>query len=140
MSLFDEALAKAAEESIPSLDVDVELGGKHVPLHIYRIAGEKWAEITALCPARLGSAIDRRYGYNFQAAARIAAPLSIRVVDDGEEIEYDDAKWTAFFAALPGHGIKLIHSAIWQLNEYDPEVRVAEAKKGLTGGSEQKPN
>ena len=138
MSLLDEALASAAEQPVPSMDVDVELGGKHLPIRLYAIDGERWAEITAMSPARLGSAIDRRYGYNFQAASRIAAPLSGRILEGDDEREYDDAKWGELFKALPGHAIKLIHSAIWQLNEYDPEVRVVNAKKGLTGGSEQK--
>lgn len=138
MSLLDDVLAAAAEEVTPSLDVDVELAGKYLPLRFYRISGERWAEITALCPARLGSAIDRRYGYNFQAAARIAAPLSGRVLDGEDEVDYDDAKWGELFKALSGHSIKAIHSAVWQLNEYDPEVRVVNAKKDWTGGSGQK--
>lgn len=140
MSLLDEALEAAAEEVVPHLDVDVELGGKHVPLRFYRIDGERWAEITAMSPARLGSAIDRRYGYNFQAASRIAAPISGRVLDGDDEVEYEDAKWGELFKKLAGHNIKLIHSAIWQLNEYDPEVRVVEAKKASKGGSGQKPS
>ena len=140
MALLDDALSAAAEEATPFLDVDTSLAGRHLPLRFYRIDGERWAEITALCPARLSSAIDRRYGYNFQAAARLAAPLSGRVLEGDEEISYDDDKWDELFKKLAGHNIKLIHSAIWQLNEYDPEVAVVEAKKGSAADSERKPD
>lgn len=139
MSLLDDLLESAAEIPNPFLDVDVELGGKLLPLRFYRIDGGKWAEITALCPARLGSAIDRRYGYNFQAASQMAAPVSGRVLDGEDEIEYDDEKWGEVIKALAGAHVKSIHSAIWQLNEYDPQVAVVEAKKARTTGSEPKP-
>lgn len=139
MSLLDDVLKSAAETPVPFLDVDVEAGGKLLPLRFYRIDGVKWAEITALCPARLGSAIDRRYGYNFQAASQMAAPVSGRVLDGDGEVEYDDEKWREVMKALAGAHVKSIHSAIWQLNEYDPQVAVVEAKKALMTGSEPKP-
>ena len=140
MTLLDDALSAAAEIATPSLDVDVELGGKHLPLRFYQIDGEKWSEITALCPVRLASAIDKRYGYNFQAAARLAAPLSGRILDGTNEIEYDDDKWAELFKRLPGAVIRQIHSAIWQVNEYDPQIRVTEAKKDSAGDSAQTPS
>jgi len=139
MSLLDDAFEAAADEVTPHIDVDVSLGGKHIPLRFYRLDGEKWAEITSMAPMRLGSVIDRRYGYNFQAASRLAAPESGRVIEDDVEVTYDDAKWDQLFKKLAGHSVKLIHSAIWQLNEYDPEVAVADAKKGSAGGSQPKP-
>ena len=140
MSLLDEALASAAEEPTPFKDVSTELGGKHLPFRFYALDGEKWSEIIAFCPARLGSAIDRRYGYNFQQAARMAAPLCGRLVDQGAEIPITDDQWDDLFKRLKGHSIKLIHSAIWELNEYDPEVRVATAKKDSAADSPQKPS
>lgn len=139
MSLLDDVLKAAAETPVPFLDVDVEAGGRLLPLRFYRIDGGKWAEITALCPARLGSAIDRRYGYNFQAASQMAAPVSGRVLDGDDEVEYDDEKWREIINALAGAHVKSIHSAIWQLNEYDPQVAVVDAKKALTTDSEPKP-
>lgn len=140
MSLLDEALASNAEEATPFKDVDTELGGKHLPFRFYALDGEKWSEIVAFCPARLGSAIDRRYGYNFQAAARLAAPLCGRLIDQGAEIEVTDEQWTELFKKFKGHNVKLIHSAIWELNEYDPEVRVVNAKKGSAAVSPPKPS
>jgi hypothetical protein len=138
MSLLDEALSAAAEEAVPSIDVDVELAGKHLPLRFYRIDGEKWAELTAMSPVRLSSPIDRKYGYNFQAVARLAAPLSGRVLDGGEELQYDDDKWDALFKRLSGHAIRLIHSNIWDVNEYAPQLRIAEAKKDSAASSAPK--
>jgi hypothetical protein len=138
MSLLDEALSAAAEEAVPSIDVDVELGGKHLPLRFYRIDGEKWAELTAMSPVRLSSPIDKKYGYNFQAVARLAAPLSGRVLDGGEELQYDDDKWGELFKRLSGHAIRLIHSHIWEVNEYAPQLRIVAAKKDSAASSAPK--
>lgn len=141
MSLLEDALA--AHESTPPatpIDVDVELGGKLLPFRFYPLSGEDWAEITALCPIRLGSEIDMKYGYNFNAACRLSAPKSGRLVDGDEEQSLDDAQWAGLFSKLPGHAVKLIHSAIWELNEYAPEVRVAHAKKGSARASSPKPS
>ena len=147
MSLLDEALASAAEEVTPYVDVDVELGGKILPLRFYREDGMKWAEITAYCPPRLRSPLDKNYGYNYQAAARLAAPstgrlLEVDTVDNAEEQtpgeQLPDEKWDELFAALTGKHVEMICSAVWQVNAYDAQERLAAAKKALARDSKRK--
>ena len=140
MSLLEEALAAAAEESTPNVDVDVELAGKLLPLRFYRLDGERWAEICAFCPARPGSPIDEAYGYNFQDAARRAAVHSGRLIEDDAEVTLAATDWAALYKALSGHHLNTLDSAIWQLNEHDPQTRVVAAKKGSAAVSPPKPS
>jgi hypothetical protein len=139
MSLLDDLLESAAEAPTPSKELDVEIGGQILSLKFYQIDGRRWAEITAMCPTRLGSVIDRSYGYNFQAASQMAAPLSGRVVVGDEELQLDNTKWDQLFTKLAGTHVRGIHSLIWELNEYDPQQAVAKAKKALMSDSEPKP-
>jgi len=139
MSLLDQAFSAAAEEVVPFLDEHVVVAGVDLPLRAYRIEGEMWAQITAMCAPRVNVNLDVRYGYNFQAAARLAAPLSIRVIEDGKETEYDEEQWDRLFKVLSGRHIKTIHSAIWQLNEYDPEQEAKAAAKKYQAALEPKP-
>jgi len=138
MSLLDELLVSAEEETIPSTTVDVSLAGKLITLRFEQLGGVQWAEITAKSPARAESPIDRRYGYNFQAAALKAAPLCGAVIEDGVPVKYEGKKWAALFAKLPGSDISAVCSAIWALNQWEPEQRLEALKKARLVVSEKK--
>lgn len=139
MSLIDELVAQAKEAPVPALDVEVELAGQVVSLKFYRSSGTVWTGITAKCPARIHSPIDRQYGYDYQMAARAAAVVDGRVVEGGIELKRTADQWEALFDVLAGGELEKIHSAVWQLNAYDPQVRLVEAKKALSDGSSKKP-
>lgn len=139
MSLIDELVAKAKETPVPTESVEVELSGAVVDLKFYRSTGSTWADITAKCPARIHASIDRNYGYNYQMAARAAAVIDGRVVEDGVERKQTADQWEALFDVLAGGELEKIHSAVWKLNAYDPQVRLVEAKKALSDGSSKKP-
>lgn len=117
--------------------------GGVVTLRFTRMAGNDWSAITARCPARLDAPIDAQYGYNMQKACEMAAPLCGVSVEDGVEIplvvtkatESEPAvnEWADLFATISGHEFGKIMDAIYGLNEYDPVLSLAEAKKALAG-------
>lgn len=139
MSFIDDLVAQAKEAPVPFQDVEVELAGKVVALKFYRSDGKVWTGITAKCPARIHSPIDRQYGYDYQLAARAAAVVDGRVMDGEKELKRTPEQWDALFDVLAGGDLEKIHSAVWQLNAYDPQVRLVEAKKASADESSKKP-
>lgn len=112
-----------------------------VTLRFTRLPGNVWADIAARCPARIDAPVDRHFGYNMQAAALIAAPLSgVRMDGDTEvplRVEKATAgtpainQWADLFATIAGTEATQIESAIFDLNVYEPQQRVAQLKKEL---------
>lgn len=111
-----------------------------VHLRFYKLDGDKWADLTAQCPLRLNSPIDRQYGYNIHAVVKLAAPLSGVALEDGvevplivEEASEDNLvpvdEWADLFSQLPGSGVSQIVDAVYRVNEYDPAKRVERLKK-----------
>jgi hypothetical protein len=112
-----------------------------VTLRFVRMDSATWSDITDRCPARVDAPIDRQYGYNMNAACRLAAPLSgVRL--DGDElvplvVEKATAdtpavnEWADLFETISGHELIMIIEAIYELNMYEPARRVEQLKKEL---------
>lgn len=114
-------------------DVQVELGGELVTFRFTEMPGEDWAEATTRNPVRLASPIDRNYGYNMHGTvALVAQYCGVRVEDDGAETKLTPKTWEGVFKALSGHDYQQVVSCVWGLNEYNPQQRIADLKKGLT--------
>lgn len=139
MSFIDDLIAQAQAAPVPTQEVEVELAGKVATLKFYRSSGTVWADIIAKCPARIAASIDRNYGYNYQMASRAAAVLDGRVLDSDKELKQTREQWDALFDVIAGGELEKIHSAIWELNVYDPQVRLVEAKKAQSDESSKKP-
>lgn len=141
MPSFAEILAAAANEenTAPHTKQAVVAVGKTLQTFEFtRMSGLQWAEICAKCPARPDAPIDRRYGYNFQAAARIAAPLTgRRIVDDKPEVVAED-QWQVLWGLLSGHDVQVVCDTVWALNEWDPEQEVEALKKASRAASSKK--
>jgi hypothetical protein len=115
-------------------------------LRFTQLPGSVWTQITDRCPPRLDVPIDKHYGYNMQAAIKLAAPLSggrVEVDDEGNEtvvelVVIDGNKntepvneWDELFDVISGYEMNLLSSAIYELNEFDPSQRLETVEKRL---------
>lgn len=142
MSDFKTALAaakgKRAAEPITKT-VQVMVGDQLTMLKFAELPATQWADIGAANPVRPGVVIDAQYGYNIHSACRVAAAVSgVRVEDDVDvplAVERDktgrviSSEWDDLFEVISGHEFGLIADAIWELNEWGPQLRLGEAKK-----------
>lgn len=144
-----QALAEAEEER------DEITAGTVVTLRFTQIPGQAWAEIAARHPARADVTLDRVYGYNYHEVAIAAAMYhdpsptpevagrgyTDRVIppddDDAEEtIEpVTPEQMLGILEVATGHEFERVASAIWDLNDYGPQQRLANAGKASRAGS-----
>lgn len=126
------AKAKAAAETPPQSEpIDVVIGDEMVTLRWTRADGKAWAAECARYPMRLGVKIDEAYGYDFHAVVMAISPKTGKQVVEGEEVALDEKQWQGIFAegVLSGHDFEKIANAVWDLNEWGPQGRVAALKK-----------
>jgi hypothetical protein len=146
---INDALAAAETER------DQLTAGTVVTLRFTQIPGQAWAEIAARHPARADVTLDRVYGYNYHEVAKAAAlyrdPGALpgtfgrgyadRVIppeDDDAEPTIEPVspeQMTAIFEIITGHEFERIASGIWDLNDYGPQQRIANAGKASRAGS-----
>jgi hypothetical protein len=104
-------------------------------------------------PARADVTLDRVYGYNYhevaKAAATTATPPGRSAAGTptgcpgrGRRRRADDRAGHAraderIFEVISGHEFERIASAIWDLNDYGPQQRIANAGKASRAGSGQ---
>jgi|GEM_PF-5058282 len=143
MSVLSERIAAAKSAPREKCDpVEVLLDGDVVQLVFEQVPGDVWGSVTAKHPAVGGGLIALRYGYDVHKVVRSIAPLSGFVLVDGVESKLDyvkkkDAKdsvvevdeWADLLDALDGHSFSLVADAVWYLNEWAPQQRIAAAKK-----------
>lgn len=136
-ALLDEAVeARSAKPETET--VDVLINGTVVTLRFSEMSSLDWANVIAVNPQRLGSPIDRQFGYNYDGAAITASPTcGVRVEGDSES-KMTAEQWEKLFKVMAGHDFQKITNAIWALNEISPMRRLAEAKKKLVAGSKRK--
>lgn len=130
MTDIDALIERAEAESLPQSDlVDVTLGGELVALRFTRLPGKQWATITRMSPIDMAVVLDREYGYSIQRASLAAAPVSgVQVTDDGDK-KLTAKQWERMLDTLAGHDLQKIIDAVWGLNEWSPQQKVAELKK-----------
>lgn len=152
----DEELQRISD----ALDAAVEerealTAGTVVTLRFTQIPGQAWAEIAARHPARVDVTLDRVYGYNYHEVAKEAAiyrdpgatpgtfgrGYADRVIepeDDTSEPTIEPVtpeQIVAIFEIITGHEFERIASGIWDLNDYGPQQRIANAGKPSRAGS-----
>lgn len=125
-----------ADEIREQLDA-LEAPASAETLRFTRLPGKDWAILTSLHPVRVNVAIDRHYGYNFDAVCEAAARYRDKsgrnygaMLEDGIATELTDDEWTELFEVLSGNDIGKVRDAIWALNEYEPEQRRQALVKG----------
>lgn len=99
-----------------------------VTLRFYKVPGDQWAEFTATNPARAGSLIDIRFGYNMHAVCKAAAIEHGRVIDGETELVQTEAEWAENWVLLGGAEFASVADAIYHLNEWEPSQRVERLK------------
>jgi hypothetical protein len=130
MSVFGEKIAAANAAPREKCDpVEVLLNGVVESFVFEQVAGETWATVTAKNPAVGSGLIALRYGYDVHKVVQEIAPKSGVGLVDGEEVKLSPEEWADLFAVLDGHSIGLIADAVWYLNEWNPQQRIAKAKK-----------
>lgn len=102
-----------------------------VTIRFKRLPGDVWADIADRCPARPDAPVDRHFGYDTLAAAKMAAPLSGSWLVGDEEVPLEDSEWADLFATIAGTEATAISSAIFELNVYDPQMDIAALVKEL---------
>lgn len=124
---FAEQFTALAERE---LELDQAEADHLITLRFWEIPGEQWADLTVKHPPRAGVLADLPYGYNLHAAAKAAAPVNGRLVeDDGSLTELTPDQWADLWDQLPGRSFGAVADAIYALNEYEPEMRVERLKK-----------
>lgn len=119
-----------------------------------QLPGQAWAELGARHPARVDVTIDRVYGYNYHEVAKAAAiyrdeqgrPYShlVHPADDKaaepEIVPVTAEQWAGIFEVISGHEFERIASALWDLNDYSPQQRIAAAGKASRATSANRSN
>jgi hypothetical protein len=120
-----DAAVKALE------DFDSEVQKSLITLKFNRLPGERWALLTSAYPMRIDVALDRHYGYNYDAVTEKATRLSGVRVDADEEHPIVDEQWDRLLKILSGHDVEQIRDAVWTLNEYEPSQHIEALVKGF---------
>lgn len=104
-------------------------------LRFTRLGGTRWAELTSRHPVRVDVAIDRHYGYNYDAVCWDAAVASGVILDGDAEKEMTVEQWGKMLDVLSGSDVQHIRDAIWALNEFEPAQRLNALVKGFGAAS-----
>lgn len=137
---FDDDLDSQLTAEPNWADAEVVVNNRFVTLRFTQMDALEWADITDQCPPRLGSPIDRNFGFNFRAAVSLAAPLSGKKLDGDEVEELTEEQWRKLLKGLSSIGLKSIGDVIFNLNEWLPAQEIAEAKKASAVGSDSSSN
>lgn len=115
-----------AKDAVAELEkFDEEAARALVEIRFTRLPGTDWAKLTSTFPMRIDVALDRTYGYNFDAVSEAAARSSGKLLTDDGETEITGDQWDRLFTVLAGHDVEQIRDAVWTLNEYEPQQHVA---------------
>lgn len=134
---FSDLLSAAKTAERESRSVDVTVAGELLELTFTELPGMDWASITAKHPPRTNAPVDLRYGYNVHGVCADAAAVNGTIVQAGESVEVKPEEWAELVGVLSGHDLNRVCDAIFLLNEWLPQQRVAAAKKALKGSSKK---
>lgn len=114
----DTSRSQAALEAFEEHESQVQKA--LVTLKFGRLPGAEWALLTTAYPMRMDVALDRHYGYNYDAVSEKAAQKSGVRVDGDAETPLTAEQWERLFKVLSGHDVQQIRDTVWTLNEYEP--------------------
>lgn len=139
------AKGRAALDNVEPVDQEVLVAGEIVTIRLWPLAGGEWRNLTTVHPPRAKSVFDQNAGYNMDAVTRAYPKVyivdgdtvtNVTVPVDPEEPEH--LRWHDIYDILDGPDMKNLASAVWGLNEYEHQKRVAAAGKALAGGRKKK--
>lgn len=142
---FEEDLAKAKTRVKPKSDpVDVAVGDSVYTFVFTEAPGQWWAHVTSKHPPQLDNNIDRMYGYDLRAVVAEIAETTCEITCDGVPVKpIVDRKakppvnqWADLFAVIDGSAYTQLADAVFALNQWAHDQRVAALKKALPPVSE----
>lgn len=129
---FRELMDKARAQKPDPVRVDVTAAGELFQVEVSRLDGMDWSGIMVECPPRNQKLSG--LGCDLPRAALLACERHGRLLNsDGEEVP--DVVWEELFEVLSGIDVQGIAAVWWSLNMRDPNQRVVDLKKALSGGS-----
>lgn len=137
MSELDDDLEADVVSEQDWIDVPLAINGKHHSLRFFRMDGLEWADVCDRHPMREGVPLDANYGYNLRSATPDAAERSGKWLIRGETVEVTAEQWAKIFKTQSGSVIKRIGDALFNLNQWLPDMAVAAAKKASEDESKQ---
>lgn len=147
VSFLDDVAKVKAEPRPTSKPIRVVIDEGYYEVVFEKAEGPRWAAVTSKHPMRLDQPIDRNYGYNFHTVTEEIAPSTCTITRNGEPVEMVVEKpskqnrnprndWAEFFAIIDGSAYAQIADAVFKLNQWDPDQRVAELGKAFRVDSE----
>lgn len=130
------ANARAVLDKVGSVDQEVLLGDVPVTVRFWPLQGVAWRELTAQHPARARSVFDQNLGYNLDAVVRDYP--KVYLVDGDDVTDVAGEKWHSILDVLSGPDLRDLAAAVWGLNEFEHQKRVAAAGKARAGGRKKK--
>jgi len=143
----DELIAKARAEleTVEPVDLDVLLGKTLVKVRLWPLTGGEWRALTAVHPPRERSVFDQNLGYNLDSVVRDYPKVFLVDGDEVVNVAVEDdpenpghRKWHDVYDVLDGPDMKNLASAVWGLNEFEHQKRVAAAGKASAGARRKK--
>lgn len=133
-----EATARrtAIEEQYKQLRIDA--ADSLVTFRFTQLDAQEWANLTSSAPARDGSALDERYGFNYHQVGKAAAVLSGTEVDGDTVTPVPAETWQELFAVIAGSDLNRICDAVVQVNVYAAISGFLAARQALSAATATK--
>lgn len=129
------AKQKAALDKVEPVTQDVLLGDEVVGVRFWPLSGVAWRDLTARHPWREDAQFDQSLGYNLDGVLRDYPRVYLV---QGDTVTDVADKWAEIVDVLTGADLKNLGFAIWGLNEFDPQNRLATAGKASKGAQRKK--
>lgn len=110
-------------------DVEAREADTLITIRIYKIPGDRWADLAATNPMREGALYDARFGYNIHGLTRAAAVEFAAIVEGENEVTLPKEQWAELWPLLEGFSFTKIADTVYEQNVFGPSERIARAKK-----------
>lgn len=141
------AKGRAVLDKAEPVDQEVLLGDEIVTVRFRPLTGGEWRALTAVHPPRPQSVMDQNMGYDLDAVVRAYPKVALIDGDNAVDVvvpvdpeEPGHLRWHDICDVLSGPDLKNLGYAVWGLNEYEHQKRLARAGKASAGGRKKKPN
>lgn len=129
------AKARAHFDSVEPVTQDVAFGDDIVGVRLWPMTGPDWRDLIVKYPPREGVVLDTTAGYNVDAVTAVYPKVYLVQGDDVTNVA---DRWPQICPQLSGPDLKNLATAIWGLNEYQPQKRLVDAGKASKGEKRKK--
>lgn len=132
---FDEDLDIQLARERMYIHVNVTLAGKLRTIRVTAIDALDWASAVDMFPLREDVKLDEVYGYNIRPLSLHIAPDCCQLVEGDELVPLSREQCDKLFKALDGSAVQRLGDAMWNLNQFLPDMAVGALKKALADAS-----